>query len=151
MIFNPGMFVKATNVLINNMPVKKRSILIWDLENMPFRDFGRIISKLDYTPEKAHIVSSQKLGKQLRSKIKKRFFQLHDGLGDSDRKIKQIMNILSLNEEFIIISSDADFINISKELLKQDKKVTFIVHDSKKKRIMMKSKLTDKNLRIKSI
>lgn len=132
--------------------LKDRSVLLWDLENISYKRFHKIKKHLRFATERAFIVTMQEIGtKKLKSMHKHGFEILTKHKTDSDTKIKNIYKILKDYDEFVFISSDSDFVDIGMKVLTQKKKLTWIVSDCSKKRIIMKMNLADENLRIVTI
>ncbi|MGE4511736.1 MAG: NYN domain-containing protein [Sulfurimonadaceae bacterium] len=129
--------------------LKPKTLLLWDLENVPFAYFGAIKKKLPYAPEKAFIITKQNLRKKTLRFMEQNGFEIFTKhKTDSDTKIKNITAVLNLYEEFVIVSSDADFIPMGKKILAQNKKLTWIMRDIHKKRVLMKINLTSPTLRL---
>ena len=132
--------------------LKDNSILLWDLENIPYKRFEKIKNHLRFATEKAYIITKLKINEKNYKAMKRSGFEVLDKhKTDSDTKIKNIYKILKDYDEFVFISSDSDFVDIGKKILSQKKKLTWIVSEDSKKRVMMKMNIADKNLRLVAI
>lgn len=139
----------VNNITWDTGVLKDKSVLLWDLENIAYGRFNMIKKYLRFATEKAFIVTTHVIGKKkLKSMSNRGFELLNKHKTDSDTKIKNIYKILKDYDEFVFISSDSDFVDIGKSILAQKKKLTWIVSESSKKRIIMKMNIADKNLRI---
>lgn len=128
---------------------KERTVLLWDLENIPYSYFDKIKDSLKFAPERSFIITTNPIKhSKLISMHKNGFEVLVAHKSDSDTKIKSVYRVLKEYEEFIFVSSDGDFADIGKKILSQGKKLTWIMQDANKKRIIMKMNITDKNLKI---
>jgi phage pi2 protein 07 len=129
--------------------LRPKTLLLWDLENVPFAYFEAIKKKLAFAPEKAFIITKQNLSEKTVRFMEQNGFEIFTKhKTDSDTKIKNIYKILNLYEEFVIVSSDSDFIPMGKQILAQRKKLTWIMRDIHKKRVLMKINLTSPTLRL---
>lgn len=128
---------------------KERTVLLWDLENIPYSNFDKIKNSLKFAPERSFIITTNPIKhSKLISMHKNGFEVLVAHKSDSDTKIKKVYKILKEYNEFVFITSDGDFADIGKKILFQGKKLTWIMQDANKKRIVMKMNITDKNLKI---
>lgn len=129
--------------------LKPNTLLLWDLENIPFAYFELIKTKLSFAPQKAFIITKHNLSQQSIEHMQNNGFEVFNKhKTDSDTKIKQIYKMLNLYEEFVIVSSDADFISMGKSIIKQNKPLTWIMRDIHKKRVIMKINLTAPKLKL---
>ena len=143
--------VDISKFLWNKKPILSHSILVWDLENISYKNLKTIKNKVTYSPEKLYIVTKQKLSKRNRFKMEMEGFKildLHKSI--SDEKIISVMNLYSMYSNMILISSDSDFVSVAKRYLKNNN-LQWIMNDKNKKRILMKMDITEKNLRITTI
>lgn len=128
---------------------KEKTVLLWDLENIAYSSFAKIKKALKFAPERSFIITTNPIKhSKLISMQKNGFEVLVAHKSDSDAKIKSVYRILKEYEEFIFVSSDSDFTDIAKKILSNGKKLTWIMQDANKKRIVMKMNITDKNLKI---
>lgn len=128
---------------------KEKAVLLWDLENISYHYFEKVKKLLRFAPERSFIVTTHAIqASKLISMQREGFEILTAHKTDSDTKIKSVYNILKDYNEFVFISSDSDFIDIAKKVLSQDKKLTWIMQDVNKKRIIMKMDISDKNLKL---
>lgn len=128
---------------------KAKTVLLWDLENIPYSNFAQVKKALKFAPERSFIITKQNIKNSKFASMQREGFEvLVAHKNDSDTKIKQVYNILKEYEEFVFISSDSDFVDITKKILSQRKKLTWIMQDANKKRILMKINLSDKNLKL---
>jgi hypothetical protein len=138
--------VDFKEVLWNDKPIKKNSLIIWDLENISFHRLEDIKRLSRYTPEKLYVITKQKLSLKLRVKIEKEQFKildLHDTI--SDDKIIKVMKLYNLYTHMLLITSDSDFVNPAQDFLKE-KYLHWIIEDHKKKPIIMKMNLANTRL-----
>lgn len=143
--------IDTSKLLWNKKPILYHSILVWDLENIPFKRLPEIKRAAAYSPEKLYVITKQNLSEKNKLKIQKegfKIFDLHNGI--SDEKIINIMKIYSMYANMILVSSDSDFVNAAKIYLKNNK-LQWIINDKNKKRILMKMDITNKNLKITTI
>ena len=143
--------VDVSKLLWNKKPMQEHSILVWDLENISFKNLEVIKSKAAYSPEKLYVVTKQRISAKKRVKIEEEGFKildLHKNI--SDQKIIDVMKLYSLYPNMILISSDSDFVN-SVKVYVQKNKLQWIMKDSNKKRILMKMDISNKNLKISTI
>jgi predicted nuclease of predicted toxin-antitoxin system len=143
--------VNTSKLLWNKKPMLPHSILVWDLENISYKNLKTIKNRVAYSPEKLYIVTKQKLSKRNRLKMEMEGFKildLHSGI--SDEKIISVMDVYSMYSNMILISSDSDFVSVAKRYLKKSN-LQWIMNDRNKKRILMKMNITDKNLKITTI
>ena len=143
--------IKADNILWNSKPLLKGSVLLWDLENIPFHRLEDIKKVAKYTPQNLYIVSKDPLGEKLLGKIHKEHFKvLNEHKGISDSKIISIMKLNGNRENLMLVSSDSDFAREANSYLKKGK-LQWIVVENVKKRVLMKVNLASKNLTLSTI
>ena len=143
--------VDISKLLWNKKPMLPHSILVWDLENISYKNLKMIKEKVAYSPEKLYIVTRQKISEKNRLKMETEGFKILDlHRGISDDKIISVMDVYSMYSNMILISSDSDFVSVAKRYLKNSN-LQWIMNDRNKKRILMKMNLTDKNLKITTI
>lgn len=124
--------------------LKPRTLLLWDLENIPFGYFHQIRQKLRFAPERAFMITKQNLSAKSIQKMERNGFEIFSQhSSDSDTKIKNIYKILSGYEEFIFVTSDTDFVGIAKKVLAQKKPLTWVMRDRQKKGIVMKMNIAN--------
>ncbi|MDQ1268528.1 MAG: hypothetical protein QG560_1171 [Campylobacterota bacterium] len=127
---------------------KDKSVLLWDLENITYNYFTKVKQLLRFAPERSFIITTQEIkASKLKSMQIDGFEVLTAHKTDSDAKIKNIYKILKGYDEFVLISSDSDFVDIGKKILTDGKKLTWIMSDVNKKRIIMKMDISHKNLK----
>ncbi len=128
---------------------KEKSVLLWDLENIPYSYFSKLKLSLKFAPERSFIITTNPIKhSKLISMQRNGFEVLVSHKTDSDTKIKNVYKILKDYDEFVFVTSDSDFTDIGKKILSQGKKLTWVMQDANKKRIAMKMNITDKNLKL---
>jgi len=143
--------IREKNILWKEKPIKEGSVLLWDLENIPFHRLEDIKQVAKYTPEELFIISKQHLGEKLLKKIHRENFKiLNAHIGISDSKIIAIMKFYRDRENMMLISSDSDFAREATSYLKKGK-LQWIVVDNVKKGVMMRVNLASKNLTLSSL
>lgn len=144
-------FVSQKIYLWNNKPIREKSVLLWDLENIPFNRLGDIKRLAKYTPEDLYVITKQKLSDRQRVKIEKEHFKILDAHnGISDDKIISIMKLYKSKPDMILISSDADFVKEVSRYIKNNR-LQWIVADVNKKGIIMKVNIGSSNLSISTL
>lgn len=126
-------------------------IFIQDTENISLKQTKKILNKLNLNTEiKEYIsISKIKISEKQKEYVNDINFKFVYSNKDADSLLKFCLKIKQENNDtFIIVSSDSDFVEIVKELLKNDKKVIWVVNHKQSKRILMKSSLIEKNLKI---
>ena len=114
-----------------------KATLIWDLENISIKYIDIILNKLRVY-EKCNKLAISKANIKDSSKKKLndnniRFIQCNQ---IADKFILDTLKITSeTTSEYIIITSDSDFCEISKELSFTGKKITWFLNEKQKKRI----------------
>ncbi len=104
---------KITNdmYLWNNKPIREKSILLWDLENIGFNRLEDIKKLAKYTPEELYVITRQNISQKMRAFIEKKQFKILDAHKTiSDDKIISIMKLYTSRPDMILISSDSDFV-----------------------------------------
>ncbi len=61
--------IKEEEILWNNKAIKEKSVLLWDLENIPFYRLAEIKKIVKYTPDELYVVTKQKIGEKLKKRI----------------------------------------------------------------------------------
>lgn len=143
--------IQADNILWNSKPLLEGSVLLWDLENIPFHRLEDIKKVAKYTPQDLYIVSKDSLGEKLLKKIHKEHFKVlnaHKGISDS--KIISIMKLYGNRENLMLVSSDSDFAREANKYLKKGK-LQWIVVENVKKRVLMKVNLASANLTLSTL
>lgn len=126
-----------------------KATLIWDLENISIKYIDIILNRLSIY-EKCNKLAISKANIKDSSKKKLndnniRFIQCNQ---IADKFILDTLKITSeTTSEYIIITSDSDFCEISKELSFKGKKITWFLSEKQKKRIIMKNDITDSNIK----
>jgi len=137
--------------LWNNKPIKPKSVLLWDLENIPFNRLDDIKKLAKYTPEELYIITLHPLADKTRAKIQREQFKILDAHKTiSDDKIISIMKLYNTRPDMILISSDSDFVREAKRYLKNGK-LHWIVTDAAKKAIIMRVDISNINLTISTL
>jgi len=143
--------IKKEEILWNSKPIKEKSVLLWDLENIPFNRLTEIKKLVKYTPDDLYVVTKQNLGKKLRKKITNQHFKILDAHKSiSDDKIISIMKLYKDRENMVLISADSDFAKEANRYTKKHK-LHWIVTDGNKKRVLMYVNLASTNLTLSSI
>ena len=134
---------------------KGSNLILWDIENISFKNLDAIFSKLNVI-DKLYIVSVNNISEFKRAELKKSFnhfnIEIVTGHDDSDQKIIDL-----IKEEYesykkvTIISSDTDFVNTINFVLDEGKEVKIIARDVQKKGMLMRTKLDHPKLRIETI
>jgi len=125
--------------------------LIWDLENISMKFTNQIFKQLPYTPEHAIVVTKQKLNFKKLKYLMWRLFTIEDTHKTiSDDKIKELIRKYN-PKELILISSDSDFSPTVNSMLKKNKKVYWVFLDKTKSRLLMKTDISNSNLKLISI
>jgi len=128
--------------------MKKKSILLWDLENIPFSKLNQIKKISTCTPEKLYVVTKQQLGEKKKNLIESNYFKILDKHKTiSDDKLIRVLKMHTLYDYLIIISSDSDFVNSVKKFLECGNSVQWIVEETKMKRILMKMDISNPKLK----
>lgn len=134
--------------LWNNKPIKENSVLLWDLENIPFNRLQDIKKQVKYTPQDLYVVTKQPLSLIKRIAIEKQQFKILDAHKTiSDDKIISIMKLYVNKPNMILISSDSDFVQVATSYVKENK-LHWIITDSIKKAIIMKMDISNTYLTI---
>ena len=60
--------IKLENLLWNNKPIVEKSVLLWDLENIPFNRLSEIKRVAKYTPQDCYVITKQQLSQKLRQR-----------------------------------------------------------------------------------
>ena len=103
-----------------------RSLLLWDLENIPIKHYQEVIERLGYTPDKTFITTKRALGNKEKRFIEKHKLHYEETIKYQNADRTLIEYALEMSEcygRFIFLSSDSDFANAIKILLKLDKEV----------------------------
>lgn len=127
------------------------SVLLWDLENIPFNRLGDIKKLVRYTPQDLYLIVRYKVSQEFRDKVAKEGFKIlnaHKTI--SDDKIIKMMKLFRNKTYMILISSDADFAREANHFMKKGK-FHWIVMDNSKKRVLMKVNLASPNLYISTL
>ncbi len=111
------------------------SIVFWDGENIPIHHYKKILSKI-HKPKEICYVSKNRLNYFQNKLIQIFNMTYYNDHEDSDEKIKELIREKH-PKHIIIISSDADFIQISKYFTRKNHQVTFISNSNNFKRIFM--------------
>ena len=131
---------------------KKENIIFWDIENISYKEIDKILSKLDKLG-RFYCVCVRPLSQKMVNRLFP-YVLLYDirvlvGHQNSDERIIELVkNSYQAYEQVTIISSDSDFAFIIKQVLSQRKKVTVILNNYTKKRMLMYLKLDHPNLSI---
>jgi len=143
--------INKADILWNNKPIKEKSVLLWDLENIPFHRLEDIKSVVKYTLDELYIITKQTLGKKLLTKIHNESFKvLTEHKTISDTKIIAMLKLFQDRENMILISSDSDFAQEVNRYLKKHK-LQWIVVENVKKAVVMRVNLASKNLTLRTI
>ena len=143
--------ISSQTILWKNKPIVDNSILLWDLENIPFNRLNNIKKIVKYTPQDLYVITKQNLGEKLRSKINKEQFKILDAHKSiSDDKIISIMKLYTKRTHMILISSDSDFVREANKYIKNNK-LQWIILDANKKAIIMKIDISNKNLTLSTL
>ena len=143
--------IKEEEILWNNKAIKEKSVLLWDLENIPFNRLAEIKKIVKYTPDELYIVTKQKIGEKLKKRITNQHFKILDAHKSiSDDKIISIMKLYKDRENMILISADSDFAKEANRYIKKNK-LHWIVTDGNKKAVIMRVNLASTNLTLSSI
>ena len=138
--------IKKTDILWNTKPLKENSVLLWDLENIPFHRLDDIKRVVKYTPDELYIITKQKLGKTLLKNIHQEGFKtLTSHKTISDDKIIAMMRLFKNRKNMILVSSDSDFAREANQYLKKHK-LQWIVVENVKKAVVIKANLANTNL-----
>ncbi|MDX9742486.1 MAG: hypothetical protein RBT59_01570 [Arcobacteraceae bacterium] len=122
--------------------------------NIPIKHYQEVIDRLGYTPDTTFITTKRALGEK-----EKRFIEKHKLHYVESTKFKNadrtlIEFALEMGEcygRIIFLSSDSDFANAIKILLKLDKKVDLFTRHGANYRILMYLALDNPNLKIHSL
>ncbi|MEA3384364.1 MAG: NYN domain-containing protein [Campylobacterota bacterium] len=140
---------KQYDIKINNKPLLEKSVMLWDIENIPYKHFQYFEKFFKYTPENVFVVSKQTLGQKAKNFLDKKGFSYIQATTIADDKIIKFLKIKNFNNnDFIVLSSDSDFAPIVKQLLDAHKKVQVITNNANNKRLLMNLPLTHKNIEI---
>lgn len=143
--------ISKDTILWNNKEIKDKSVLLWDLENIPFSRLEEIKKIAKYTPDELYVVTTQALGETLREKITSEHFKiLDDHKTISDTKIISIMRLYKDRENMILISSDSDFAKEVNNYIKKHR-LQWIVTNYNKKAVIMRVNLASTNLSISTL
>ena len=143
--------VHKEQLLWNDKPIKEGSLLLWDLENIPFNRLSEIKRVVKYTPQDCYIITTQKLSLKKRKRIQKEGFTILDAHKTiSDDKILFLMKLYKQRKDMVLISSDSDFAREANRYLKEGK-LHWVLTDVNKKRVTMKVNLASPNLTISTI
>ena len=143
--------IKVEEILWNNRPIKEKSVLLWDLENIPFSRLSEIKTLVKYTPDELYVITKQKLGEKHRKKITNQHFKILDRHKSiSDDKIISIMKLYNDRENMVLISADSDFAREANKYIKKNK-LHWILTDENKKRVLMYVNLASTNLTLSSL
>jgi len=134
---------------------KGSNLILWDIENIPFKYISAIFSKLNVI-DKLYIVSVQEISDFKKKEINKSFkrfnIEIFTGHDDSDAKIIELIKEQYIHfKKITIVSSDTDFVNTINFVLDENKLVKIIARDVQKKGILMRTKIDHPNLRIETI
>lgn len=144
--------VDLNKLYFGHKPVRKNSILLWDLENIPFSKLKEIKRVSKFTPDKLYVITKQKLGEKKRNWIESNYFKILDKHKTiSDDKLIRVLKMHMLYEHLIIVSSDSDFVNSVKRFLDQNNSVQWILTDVNKKRIIMNMDISNPRLKFSTI
>ena len=156
-VFNNMLTINSLEVIKPEMyewhgrKIKPRSVLVWDLENIPFKRLAEIKELIKYTPQDLYVITKQKLSTKTRAKIEKEQFKILDAHKTiSDTKIISIMKLYRERPNIILISSDSDFVHEATKCM-ENSHLHWIMLDDVKKRILMKINLAHKNLTISTL
>jgi len=140
--------VREEDMLWNSKSIKEQSVLLWDLENIPFYRLEDIKRVAKYTPDDLYVITKQKLGEQLLLKINNQGFKVLNKHKDiSDTKIISMMRLFKERANIILVSSDSDFAQEVNRYTKSGK-LQWIVVDSQKRGAIMRANLATSNLTI---
>jgi predicted nuclease of predicted toxin-antitoxin system len=140
--------VRGEDMLWNSKSIKEQSVLLWDLENIPFYRLEDIKRVAKYTPSELYVITKQKLGEQLLTKITNQGFKVLNKHKDiSDTKIISMMRLFKERENIMLVSSDSDF---AKEVNRYTNsgKLQWVVVDNQKRGAIMRANLATSNLTI---
>lgn len=134
--------------LWNNKPIKDKSVLLWDLENIPFSRLDDVKQIVKYTPQDLYVITRQKLSNNTRIKIEREHFRIFDEHKTiSDDKILSIMKLYGSRPNMILISSDSDFAKEVNKYVKNNK-LQWIVAERNKNAVIMRANIGNMNLTI---
>ena len=131
-----------------------RSLLLWDLENISIKNYQEVIDRLGYSPDKTFITTKRALGNKEKRFIEKHKLHYEETIKYENADRTLIEYALEMGEcygRFIFLSSDSDFANAIKILLKLDKKVELFTQHASNYRILMYLALDNPNLKIHSL
>lgn len=147
LIFDPN-YIHFKDISFNSKPFIENSAMFWDVENIGIKKFRAIKAKARFTPNKVFAVTNQKYTKSKVEMLQKEGIHFISGDGDSDKKIISIMRRCALKARVMIVTSDADFTDAVKKLLRKGIQVDWMLNSERSKRICMNMNLTDKNLKL---
>ncbi len=143
--------ITATEYLWDNKPIKEKSVLLWDLENIPFNRLNDIKRLAKYTPEELYVVTTAPISMKQRVLIEKNQFKILDAHKTiADDKIIAIMKLYTNRANMILISSDSDFVQEVTNYIISNK-LHWIVTDAVKKAIVMRVNISNPNLTISTL
>jgi hypothetical protein len=123
-----------------------KNILIWDIENIPYHFKDQVFNHIKNDPIKKYIVSKRKFDEKQLDIFKNDGFTFMSAKyhKDADSKIIDLMKILLLNaSEITLVTSDSDFVNFIFKYKDMVDRFNIIMNEHNKKRILMKSDITD--------
>lgn len=126
----------------------ENTLLIWDIENISYKYYNKVLNKLNYKPEKIFVVSKRILGKNENKFIETNNLKYINSKNKlADEYIFNIMKITKENtKELSIVSSDSDFVQYINKHITEYNKINLIIEENNSKRILMLSDITNKKI-----
>lgn len=126
----------------------ENTLLIWDIENISYKYYNKVLNKLNYKPEKIFVVSKRILGKNENKFIETNNLKYINSKNKlADEYIFNIMKITKENtKELSIVSSDSDFVQYINKYITEYNKINLIIEENNSKRILMLSDITNKKI-----
>ena len=125
------------------------TLIIWDVENIPYSHFEYIEKFINFIPESVFIVSQQNLSKKEQDFFESKGFSCIVSNEIADLKI---IDMIKSNQErfnnLVLVSSDSDFTPIIKEMVNLRKNVFSVSNHYINKRLRMKLPLGKSNLKV---
>ena len=140
---------------IRQIQQQKKNLILWDIENISYRHIDTVLHHADAVGD-LMIISVSPLGKKqtynLFPYVLLYGITIHTDHEDSDEKLIELLNKYYRSYNMItIVSSDTDFVHPIKRVLRKKKRVQVIVRDSQKRGMLMRLKLDNEYLTIKTI
>jgi len=130
------------------MQIDNKSILVWDIENISYKEYNKIFDKLPYKPNKLFAISHNNLSKKVLDFLFEKNIKYIQCPCIADKRIIDVLNITKENtENLILVSSDSDFVPFIRDNNKNYKEIIVILKEKQQKRMLMKNNLMQKNLK----